>query len=70
MNINKALDKAFETKSFKELVNAPLSALQGLSDNDQKLLHEAFGIHTIKDLANLKFVKWAQAIVALADTEE
>lgn len=70
MNLNKALDKSFEGKSLKELVNAPISALQGVSDNDAKALTDAFNVKTIGDLANLKYVKWAQAIVNLAETEE
>ena len=70
MNINKALDKAFETKSLKEVADAPVDALQGVSENDAKLLKEAFNVKTIRDLAELKYVKWAQGIVALADTEE
>lgn len=70
MNINKAVDKAYEGKSLKELANAPVAALQGVSDNDAKLLKEAFNVSIISDLANLKYVKWAQAIVALAAMEE
>jgi hypothetical protein len=70
MNINKALDKAYETKPLKEVADAPVDALQGVSENDAKLLKEAFNVKTIRDLANLKYVKWAQAIVTLADTEE
>jgi len=70
MNINKALSKAFETKSLKELVDAPVSAIQGVTENDAKLLNEAFNVKTIGDLAKLKYVKWAQAIVTLAETEE
>ena len=69
MNIDKALDKAFESKSFKDVVDAPVDALQGVSEGDAKLLQEAFNVKTIGDLANLKYVKWAQAIVTLADTE-
>jgi hypothetical protein len=69
MNINKALDKAYETKPLKEVADAPVDALQGVSENDAKLLKEAFNVKTIRDLANLKYVKWAQAIVTLADTE-
>ncbi|HOP62385.1 MAG TPA: hypothetical protein PK358_09590 [Spirochaetota bacterium] len=69
MNINKAVDKAFEEKSLKEIADAPVSALQGVSEGDAKLLAEAFNVKTVKDLAELKYVKWAQAIVALADTE-
>jgi len=70
MNINKALDKAYEGKSLKELASAPVDALQGLSEGDAKLLLDAFNVKTIKDLANLKYVRWAQAIVNLADGEE
>ncbi len=69
MNINKAVDKAFENKSFKELADSPVSALQGVSEGDAKLLKDAFKVKTVRDLAKLKYVKWAQAIVTLADTE-
>ncbi len=70
MNINKFLDKAYEHKSLKELVNAPVDALAGVSENDAKLLQEAFNVKTVADLAALKYVKWAKAICALADGEE
>jgi len=69
MNINKAVVKAYEGKSLKELVDAPVDAIQGVSEGDAKLLKEAFNVKTIGDFANLKFVKWAQGIVALADVE-
>ena len=69
MNINNAVIKEYEDKSFKELVGAPVSALQGVSENDAKLLQEAFNVKTIGDLANLKYVKWAKAIATLSDTE-
>ena len=70
MNLNKVLDKAYESKSLKELADAPVDALAGVSENDAKLLKEAFNVKTVRDLANLKYVKWAQAIVTLADTEQ
>ena len=70
MNLNKALDKNYENKSFKDLVASPVSALQGISDTDAKYLSDAFNVKTIGDLANLKYVKWAQAIVELATAEE
>lgn len=69
MNINNALDKSYENKSFKELANAPVGALQGVSEGDAKFLADAFNVKTIGDLANLKYVRWAQAIVNLADAE-
>lgn len=70
MNINKALDKAYEGKTFKELVDAPVDALSGVSKNDAVALKESFGVQTIGDLAKLKYVKWAQAIVEIAGQEE
>ena len=70
MNVNKIVDKAYEQKSFKEIANAPVAALQGVSDSDGKLLQEAFNVKTVADLAKLKYVKWAQAICTLAEGEE
>jgi len=73
MNINKCLIKAYEKTPLKELVDAPVSALQGISEHGAKLLNEALpnvSIKTIGDLANLKFVKWAQGICSLAEGEE
>ena len=70
MNINKALMKAYEDKGFKDLADAPVDAIAGISAGDAKLLDDAFGVKTVRDLAELKYVKWAQAIVALAETEE
>ena len=70
MNINKALDKAYEGKSLKEIAEAPVDALQGVSQNDAVKLKEAFGVDTVRELANLKYVRWAQAIVSLVDAEE
>jgi hypothetical protein len=70
MNINKFLDKAYEKKTFKELVNAPVEAIAGISEGDAKLLKEAFNVKTVSDLAKLKYVKWAKAICILAEGEE
>lgn len=70
MNINRAVIKEFEPKKLKEIADAPVYALQGVSEGDADLLLKAFNIKTVRDLANLKYVKWAQSIVALADTED
>jgi hypothetical protein len=70
MNLNKALVKAYETKSLKELANAPVTAIAGISESDAANLKTAFNVVTVRDLAKLKYVLWAQAIVTLADTEE
>ena len=70
MNIDKFVDKKYEKMSFKELANAPVDAIAGISEGDAKLLKEAFKVKTVKDLAKLKYVRWAQAICVLADGEE
>lgn len=69
MNINKALDKKHETMSFRQLVNEPVSALQGISEQKGALLQEV-GVTTIGDLANLKYIQWAESIVWLSKFEE
>ncbi|MCU1391817.1 MAG: hypothetical protein JWM34_245 [Ilumatobacteraceae bacterium] len=64
-NVDKFLDKAFEQHEFADLVNAPVSALQGVSDADGEALAKALNIKTIGDLATNKYVLWAQAITTL-----
>lgn len=49
------------------LAEAPVTALSGLSAGDAAALDQAFGVSTIRDLAQLKYVRWATSIVALAD---
>lgn len=70
MNINFAVDKEWEDKTLKEIANAPVAALQGVSDRMAEHLYEALKVKTVNDLANNKFIRWAQAISTLADTEE
>jgi hypothetical protein len=69
MNINTIVDADHANKCFRDICNAPLAALRGLSNKDAEALHKAFGITTIGDLAELKFVKWASAIKTLASEE-
>ena len=69
MNINKALDKKYEGKTLKELTEIPVEGLEGLSADHGALLAK-LGIKTVRDLAEWKFVAWAQAICALAKAEE
>lgn len=60
------LDKEFESKEFEDLAEKPASAISGLSEGDAELLKKAFGIDTIRELAENKYVKIAQATVMLA----
>jgi hypothetical protein len=70
MNIDTVVDKDYLGKCFRDLADAPLSALRGVSIKDAKALQQAFGVGTIRELANLNFVKWASAIATLADEEQ
>ena len=69
MNVNKMVDKAYETKTLKEIVEAPAAALQGLSDAAGELLDD-LGVKTIGDLATFKYCRWAEAIVVAAQYED
>ena len=60
------LDKGFEAEEYKNLANKPVSAISGVSETDAALLKKAFGINTIKDLAENKYVAIAQATVSLS----
>jgi predicted metalloprotease with PDZ domain len=65
-NLDKVLDKAFETSTVAELVDAPVSALSGISEADAEALQQAFNIKTIGDLADNRYVRAAIAIVEMA----
>jgi len=69
MNIDKFVDKKYEKLTLKEIANAPVDAISGVSEGDAKLLQEAFNVKTVADLAKLKYVKWAKAICTLAEGE-
>ncbi|MFE4694973.1 hypothetical protein ACFRH6_33605 [Streptomyces sp. NPDC056749] len=68
IDLDKVLDKAWTDKSLPEILAAPVAALKGVSDRDGELLDEAFGVKTVADLADLKYVRWAQALAALDTT--
>lgn len=59
--------KDYEQKEFKELMDAPLTAIEGSSDADAEKLQQAFNIKTVRDLADNKFVRVTQAVVALSN---
>ena len=62
------LDKDWEDKSLTEILKAPVSALQGVSDGDADLLRQAFNIKTVADLGNNKYFHAAQALTVLGET--
>lgn len=69
MNINKAVDKAYEKQSIREIRDAPVASLQGLSDEKGEILGK-IGVHSVGDLANLKYFQWAEAITEMSKYEE
>ena len=62
------VDEAYENKDPKELVNAPIDALKGVSKGDAELLKQAFNIKTIGDMARNPHFMHAQAIVQMAES--
>lgn len=55
MEYAKLVDKAWSDKSLKEILDAPVSALNGVSDGDAEKLGAAFNVKTVRDLATNKF---------------
>lgn len=60
------LDKEFESKDFENLGEKPVTAISGISEGDGYLLKKAFGIDTIRELAENKYVAIAQAAISLS----
>jgi hypothetical protein len=57
-------DEESEGTDFEELGDAPVAAL-GLSSNDAEALRQALGVRTVRDLAENRYIRRAQAIVHL-----
>ncbi|MEU9379325.1 hypothetical protein AB0D94_37000 [Streptomyces sp. NPDC048255] len=68
IDLDKVLDKAWADKSLPEILAAPVSAIKGISEKEGEHLQKAFGVKTVADLADLKYVRWAQALAALDGT--
>jgi hypothetical protein len=67
IGLSKLLDKAYEDTTLDKIVNAPVSALAGVSETDAKLLQEAFNIKTVGDLGRNKFFRAAVTLTELAE---
>jgi hypothetical protein len=48
VDLAKSLDKAYEDKALKEILDASPAALAGVTDKDAALLAEAFNIKTVR----------------------
>ena len=67
VNLDALLDKAWENKPLSEVLEAPVSALQGVSDGDAEHLKQAFNITTVADLGRNKYFRAASLLAGLAD---
>jgi hypothetical protein len=70
LNIDRAVDKAYEGKTLDKILASPMQALQGLSERQAQLMYEAFKVKTVKQLANQRFFRIARAIYFLALCED
>lgn len=66
VNLDAILDPEFRSSQLLDLVDAPVSALSGVSEEEAEGLRLAFGIETIGDLADNAFVRAAVAIREMA----
>jgi hypothetical protein len=66
-DLDTVLDKAYEDKSLQDILDAPVSALSGVSEADGEALKAAFNVKTVRDLGRNKYFKAAAALVALSE---
>jgi hypothetical protein len=67
VDVGSVLDRAYEGKTLKEILNAPPSALEGLTARLDQVLSDVFGIQTVAELGSNKHFALAGALVALAN---
>jgi hypothetical protein len=65
IELGKKLDKDYENKSLEEVLDAPPSALAGVTDKHAELL-AGMGIKTVRDLGSNKYFAVAGVLVALS----
>jgi hypothetical protein len=66
VDLTKGLDKAYENSTLDQILDAPPSALAGVTEKDDALLLEALGIKTVRDLGSNKHFALAGVLVALS----
>jgi len=70
MDIKTIVNEQFHGKSLRELADCPLTALVGVGEKEANALRDAFGVATIRQLAQVKIIANAVAIDMMADAEE
>jgi hypothetical protein len=68
-DIHPSPDDQPDGERFAALADAPVTAL-GLSSGDADALKQALGVKSVRELADNKYVRRAQAIVHLADEKQ
>jgi len=63
------VDKAYRERGVSQLLDAPVDALSGVSAADAAHLDAAFGIKTIRDLAESRYFQTAAAMLAAVEVE-
>jgi hypothetical protein len=63
------LEKTYNPEDFLKLKDQPVEAISGISKGDSALLKRAFGIDTIADLAENRYILIAQIILTMASLE-
>src|SRR5258705_2422826 len=58
VDLAKSLDKAYEGKALKEILDASPAALAGVTDRDAELLAEAFNIETSGNWVRISSSPW------------
>jgi len=66
-DLGQFLDRDWEDKSLSEILKAPVSALQGVSEGDAEALRAAFNVKTVGDLGRNKFFRAVQALTLLGE---
>ena len=61
------LDREWEDMTLSKILEAPVSALQGVSEGDADALRQAFNVKTVADLGRNKFFRAAQALTLLGE---
>jgi hypothetical protein len=62
VNLDSLLDKAYESSTLQEILDAPVEALAGVSASDAEALKSAFNIKTVGDLGKNKYFAAAVAL--------
>ncbi len=63
--LNQRVVKAHRNIPLNDLPESPITVLKGVGDRAAELLYESFYVRTVRDLADLKYILWAQEILAL-----